>query len=152
MNLFSRSYVKYGLVMAGVTIICLLLMEITGQNESFDKSPIATFFIFIAPLIVWFFGIRAKKKKLKNKLTFKKGLAEGFRISLAYAIISPFIFLIYYLVINPDILTYVGQTYGLQTTSKVLIVLVDMIAQFIGAIVFGTIYAAIISFALKSKK
>lgn len=152
MNLLKQNHIKYGLLMAGITLVCLLLMEATGNNESFDKSPFATFFIFIAPLIVWFLGIREKKKSQKNKITFKQGLSTGFKMAATYALISPFIFLLYYLLFNPSIVTHVGEAYGLQNASTPVIIAVDMATQVISATVFGTIYAAIIAFVLKTKK
>lgn len=152
MDLLQKTHVKYGLLMSAITAVCLILMEITGNNESFDKSPYATFFIFIAPLIVWYLGIREKKKSQKNKITFKQGLSAGFKISLVYAAVSPFIFLLYYLLFNPSIVAHVGESYGLQNVSVPMIIAVDMVAQVIGAVVFGTMYAAIVAFALKTRK
>lgn len=152
MELLKQNYVKYGLIMCAVLLVCLCLMEITGQNQSFDnKSPFQFIFMFIAPFVVWWLGIAAKKKLLKNKMTFKQGLSEGFKISLAYGIVSPFIFLFYYVFINPDIVAYVKVAYNLSEAQDAVVIGVDMLAQLIAAIVFGTLYAAIISLFLKSK-
>lgn len=152
MNLLKQNYVKYGLVMCVVLLACLMIMEITRQNESFDgKYPIQFFFMMIAPAIVWFWGIYAKKKMNKNKLTFKQGLNEGFRISLVYAIISPFIFLAYYTFVNPQIVNSVKEMYKMSGEPNSTVIAVDMTVQFISAIIFGTIYGAIISLFLKFK-
>lgn len=152
MDILKQSYVKYGLIMTGLLIGCLALMEITGQNESFEnKSPIFFVYQFLAPAVVWYFAIKAKKKELKGKLTFKQGITQGFKISLVFAVISPFIFALYYTLINPAILTYVKSAYGLNQVSDVMIIIIEMFAQFVGAIIFGTVYAAIISFFLKTK-
>lgn len=138
--------------MGGVTIVCLLLMEITGQNTSFtDKSPIFLIYQFIIPAVVWYLGINAKKKMLKNKLTFKQGLCEGFMISLVYALVSPFIFLFYYTMVNPAILVYVRTAYNLTGTTDTMVIAIDMAVQFVSSLVFGTIYGAVISFFLKTK-
>src|SRR5687768_6272599 len=105
MNLLKQNPVKYGLIMSGITALCLLLMEVSGQNKTFDgKSIFQMIFMFIAPFIVWYFGIKAKKKLLKNKITFKEALLEGTKISFVYGATSPFIFLVYYLFVNPEIL------------------------------------------------
>lgn len=143
---------KYGSIMSAITATCLLLMEVTGQNQSFDsKSPIFAFGMFIAPAIVWYFGLKEKKEQQKGKLTFKEGVTEGFKISLAFGLISPFVFTAYYLFINPPILEYVREAYQLGTASNAVVIGVDMTVQLLSAIVFGTIYAAIISFFMKSK-
>jgi hypothetical protein len=152
MKLLQHSHVKYGLLMSLITSVCLMLIEVTGQNDTFEKKSIfEIFFTFIAPAIVWFFGIRARKIWQGNKLTFKQGLAEGFKISLVYGIISPFIFLKYYLLINPGILEYIRGAYGLVGASDAMVISVDMVVQFFAAIIFGSIYAAIISLVLRSK-
>lgn len=151
MEILKRNYVRYGIIMSAFVVICLFAMEVTGQNESFDKSVLTPLFTFIAPAIVWFFGIWAKKKMLKNKMTFKQGFVEGFKISLVFGLISPFIFMFYYLLVNPDILTYVAESYSLGNADTGIVIITDMVIQFVSAVGFGSVYAAIISFFLKSK-
>lgn len=147
------NHVKYGLIMSGVIAFCLAVMELTGQNSSFDnKSPFQFILMFVSPAVIWYFGILAKKKMLKNKITFKKAFWEGVKISLVYGIVSPFIFLFYYLVINRGILEYVRQAYNLNGQSDAIVIAADMAAQFIAAVVFGSMYAAIVAFLLRSKK
>ena len=151
--IFKQSYFKFGLLMTASLIICLGLMEITGQNESFEnKSPIFLIYQFILPAVIWYLGIKTKKDGQKGKLTFKEGVREGFKISVVFALTSPFIFAAYYLFVNPPILKYVKAAYGLTGSSDHLVIIVDMAAQVFSAIIFGTIYGAIISFFLKSKK
>lgn len=152
MKFLNRNHLKYALIMCAITVACLALMELTGQNESFDKSPFPVIFTFIAPAVVWYFGIKERKQQLKGKLPFKQGVIEGFNISLGYAIISPFIFLFYYLFVNPPIIEYVRTSYGLTGASDTAVFAADMAVQFVAAIIGGTVYAAIISFFLKSKK
>jgi hypothetical protein len=153
MNFLTRNYVVYGLILAGITITCLLLMEVSGNNETFDmKSSLQMFYMIIAPFIVWCLGIRAKRKQLKNTLTYRQGFVEGVKISLVYAIVSPFIFLFYYLIINPPIVEYVRTAYGLTGSSDAVVISVDMIAQFVTALIFGSIYSACIALFFKTKK
>jgi hypothetical protein len=149
MKLLQENHVKYGLIMCGLIALCLLYMYLSGSGFD-NKSPLFIFVSFIAPAFVWYFGIREKKKLLKNKITFKQGLKEGFKISLVFGIVSPFIFLAYYFV-NPVALDYVRSTYGLTQSPTIVAILIDMAAQFISAVIFGTIYGAIISFFLKTK-
>ena len=142
---------KYGLIMSAITAFCLIMMQITGQNDSFDnKSPFQFFFMFVAPAIVWYFGIKAKKKANKGKLTFKQGLVEGFKISLVYGLVSPFVFLAFYL-INPAIIDYIRKSYNMMTQSTLVVITVDMVAQFVASVVFGVIYASVISLLIRTK-
>lgn len=151
MNLLSTNYTKYALIMCAVLIICLASIELTGNNQNFDKSPLVAIWTFIAPFIIWFLGIRAKKKAQKGKLTFKQGFFEGLKISVVFGIISPFIFLGYYVIINPEILEYVKGAYGLSNQPNEIVILVDLGAQFISSIIGGGLYSALIAFILKSK-
>lgn len=135
-----------------VVIACLLYMELSGQNQSFDqKSPLIVFLMFVAPFIIWFLGLRSYKKLLGGKMTWKQGIIEGFKISLVFGIVSPVIFLFYYLVINPEIVEWVRMTYQMQGYSNAVVIGSDLLGQFLSAVIFGTIYATIISFFLKSK-
>lgn len=152
MQLLKKSYVKHGLVMCGLIALCLVLMEVTGENMSFEKSPFQVIFTMIAPFVVWYYGIRARKVAQHGSLTFKEGVAEGFKISVVFAIVSPFIFALYYIAVNPAIVNSVRQAYGLTDAPFTKVVMIDMFVQFISAIIFGTIYAAILSTVMKSKK
>lgn len=135
--------------MAGVTIICLTLMFLT--NASFDtKSPLQITITFIAPFIVWYLGLKERKKELKNKMSFKQGLLASFKISLVYGVISPFLFMIYYFV-NPSVLLFIREVYKLAEATDAVVIISDMFAQFFSAIIGGTLYGAIISFFLKTK-
>lgn len=152
MKFFQQNYVRYALIMCLVIMICLIFMELSGQNKSFDKSPVFNAALFFAPVIVWYLGISHKKKMLKGIMTFQQGLSEGFKISLVYALISPFIFLFYYLAINPGILDFVRTTYGMTGASDAAVITTDSFVTFSTAIVMGTLLSAIVSFFLKSKK
>lgn len=150
MKFLKQNFVKYGLFMTGVIVLCLLFMEITGQNQSFDKSSLELAML-AAPVIVWYLGIRAKKRLLKNKMTFKQGFIEGFKISLVYGLVSPFVFLFYYVAINPEIVAYVRKAYGLTNAPDSTVIHVDMLVTFATAIVMGAILSAVVSYFLKSK-
>jgi hypothetical protein len=151
MKLLSQNHVKYALIMSGIIALCLVFMEVTGQNDSFDKSPLVAAAMFFAPVVIWYLGINAKKKLLKGNMTFKQGLLEGFKISLVYGIVSPFLFLVYYLLVNPGILEYVRKVYALTGASDTNVIVVDMAIQFFSAIIMGTLLGAVASFFLKSK-
>jgi hypothetical protein len=148
--MFTANQIKHGLIMSAVVIICLFLMEIT--NSTFEsKSPLMMFSTMIAPIFVWFSGLYAKKRSQKNKLSFKEGVLESFKISLIFGIISPFIFLFYYLFFNMEAVEYVKAMYNLNTSIP-LVIAFDMVFQFIAAVLFGTVYGTIITFFLKSTK
>jgi hypothetical protein len=149
-KLLKENHIKYALIMCAVIVACLIIMSASGTGFD-NKSPVLALGTFIAPFIIWYLGLKARKQQLKGKLTYKEGIAESFRISLAYGVISPFIFMIYYF-INPAALTYVKTAYGMPTATDALIILMDMAIQFIASLIGGTVYGAILSLFLKSKK
>jgi len=151
MNFLRQDYVRYGLIMTGVVVVCLAVMEFTGNNKSFEHSPIFFFSMFIAPLIIWYLGIAARKKLQKGKLTFKQGLSEGFKISLVYAITTCLIFLVYYLYINPPIVNYVREMYRMTGAPNSTVIATDLTIFFVFTLIFGAVYSSILSFFLKSK-
>lgn len=152
MDVFKQNHIRYGLIMCVIVMVCLILMELSGQNQSFEKSPFISFATMIAPLFVWYFGIRSKKKMQKGKLTYKEGVLEGFKISLVFAVLSPFIFLFYYLAINPGIVASVKEIYHMKDAADSLVITIDLLVQFVSAIIFGTLYGAVLSLFLRSKK
>jgi hypothetical protein len=152
MELLKQNHIKYGLILCATIIVCLFFMHISGAGTDFEKKSPFDLLIMLLPFVVWFLGIKAYKKELHNKMTFKQGLTEGFKISLVFGIISPFIFMFYYLLFNMEILTFVRDAYGLTGASDSIVIAFDMFVQFVASIVLGTVYSALISFFLKTKK
>lgn len=152
-ELLEKTHVKYGLIMSALTAAFILSMHLTGQYTNLkERSPIEFVFIALTPVLVWYFGIRAHKKKLLGKLSWKEGVKEGFLIALVYALTSPFVYLIYYLLINPEIVAFMRQEYGMQTSSLEMVILMDVLVQFVAALVMGTLYGAVIAVFLRTKK
>lgn len=127
-------------------------MHLTGQYTSFDKGGPLDLIFLVSPFVIWFLGLQSFKKLKKNKVSFKQLVAEGVRISVVFGLISPFIFMTYYLLFNMAILDYVSKSYGLEGSSTTLVITIDMVVQFIGAILMGTIYSAVLAIFMRSRK
>ncbi len=152
MEILKRSYVRYGLLMSGAIASCLLLMYVSGDYSKMQGTSIEGSIVSLAlPLIVYTLGIHARKRAQKGKLTFKDGVKEGFKISVVAAITSPFVFLLFYVFFNPNLVDYAREIYRMQGQSDGMVVAVDMIVQFIGSIVIGLVYSAVISLFLKNR-
>lgn len=153
MRLVKNPAVIFGLIMTALTAGCLVVMEITGENQSFDsKSFIHLLYQIGTPLLVWYLGIRARRTRQKGKLTYQEGFQEGLKISLTYAVTSPWVFLIYYLFINPDIVSYVRGVYHLTYASNTTVIAVDLLFQVILAFIFGVLYSSLLPIFLRNKK
>lgn len=152
MKILRLNYVKYGLIMSCVLLICLVLMHVTGQYDSFEKGAPLDILFVIAPFILWFLGLRSYKKMLNDRMTFKQGLFEGIRISVVFAVFSSVIFATYYLFVNQAIIEYLRKSYGMEEASNTAVIITDLSVQFIGSITMGTIFTSILSFFMKTKK
>lgn len=154
MKLLKQNYIKYGLLMSGLTALFLLFRHFTGGYSNIDeigKSPLELLFIVFVPIAVWTLGIQAKKKEQKGKITYKQALVEGIKIALVYGITSPFVYVAYYIFLNPGMADYMRREYGMPNASFEMVILFDSVVQFIAALLGGTIYTAVLSFFLKSK-
>lgn len=139
--------------MTVLTAGCLLIMEITGRNQTFEsKSFLQLLYVLGTPILVWFLGIKARKTRQKNKLTYAQGFQEGMKISLTYSLTSPIVFLTYYMLVNPHIVGYVRTVYGLTNASNTTVIGVDLAAQLAISLLFGTMYSTIIPLFLQTKK
>lgn len=150
MTYLTQNHLKYGLATTAITAACLLIMYL--QHQSFEeKSPIEMTVMALMPLALLYLGIKAYKKIRKNKLSFKDGLVEGFKISLVHALVSPFVFLFFYLYVNPSLLDYAKMAYGMQSQTNEMVIAVDMVAQVVASIIFGLIYSAIATLFLRTR-
>lgn len=148
----QQNHIKYGLLISGFIAVCLLLMYFSNDYSKMQNpSSIGGVISVIAPLVIYFLGIKAKRKELGGKLSLKQGVNESFKISLVAGLTSPFVFLIFYLFFNPGLIEYARNAYGMTGASDTVVVTVDLLVQLIGSVVFGTIFGSIISFFLKNK-
>jgi cyanate permease len=151
MKLLQKNHFKYGLIMSGVLIICLLVLHLLGQQTNFDEGILLDTIFALAPFVIWFFSLKAYKKELNNNMSFKQGVIHGVKISVVFGVVSSVIFMSYYLLFNPGILNYIATSYGMKNSPTGLVISVDMTVQLLGSIIMGTLYTAILSFFLKSK-
>jgi arginine exporter protein ArgO len=153
MKLLKTPAVVFGLIMTALTAGCLIIMEVTGKNQTLDsKSFLQTMYQIGTPLLVWYFGIRARRSRQKGKLTYKQGFQEGMKITLTYVLTSPFVFLLYYTVINPEFVNYARTVYHLPSSPAAVVIATDLGMAAVIALLFGTLYSAIFPLFLKKKK
>lgn len=123
-------------------------MQLTGENKGFTDGNAVFLFTIAIPAIIWFFGIKAKKGELKNRMTFKQGFIEGWKITLIFALVSPFIFLVYYTLVNPQIVNWVRHG---STDPTAIVIARDMLLQFVISIIIGVLTSLPIALLLKSR-
>ncbi len=149
MKIFKINYVYWAMVLNVITVLALALMELSGNNQGYNpQSALFIAYQFIIPVIVWFLCIRARKKQLKNKLTFKQGMREGILLGLVFGLTSPFIFLVYYTMVNPGIVEWLRHGSSDPTW---WVIGKDMLLSLIVCFVTGLLLSPPISFLLMNK-
>ena len=137
---------KYGLLITAVVVAWILIVRM-GMGVSADAKAniIAPVLFNVAAILAIFFGIRARKNELGGELSFKAGLKTGVGISLVYALSSCLFFVIEYLVAGPKLLL---SEAGPQAGPLWQVAAVAYAGLFLGSLIFGLIYSALISFFL----
>jgi hypothetical protein len=150
---FKQNHVKFGLLGTLILIGFLLLLHLSGTESLVQYAEgWQKILLFLSPILLWYFGIRAKKKEMHGKLSFKHAVQEGYKIAWVFGVISPFAFLLYYLIFNFGVVIGTQNPDQMTTSTTHLVILIYMLIQFITCVIFGTLYGVIASAILAAKK
>lgn len=152
--------IKWGLIFIISGLIWVLFEKLMGwHDENIDQQAIySNLFGFIAVLI-YFLGLRDKKKNFYNGvMDWKQGFVAGVIITIVIAILSPLSQYIASTYISPDyfsnMITYASENtplskeqaqafYNLKST---------MIQVVFSALAMGVVTSALVAWLIKSKK
>lgn len=142
--------VKYGVVITlGVAIWVLadhLLFHLSrpGSRLGF-LTPV---FFNLLQFLVLYFGIKARKLAMADRLSVREGIGSGMAISAVYALSTIIFFMALYRILGPKLLENEPSAMdGNQPASYILIVASASLG--ITALFGGLIYSAVISYALQ---
>lgn len=100
--------IKFGIILGGALMFISLLFYALGMDKNETVSKIAGIFNIILPAIITFLGIKALRDENQNGfITFGQGFSCGMVISIVGAAISGIYSYLYFVVINPGMVTYV---------------------------------------------
>ena len=100
--------IKFGIILGGALMFISLLLYALGMDKNETVSKIAGIFNIILPAIITFLGIKALRDENQNGfITFGQGFSCGMVISIVGAAISGIYSYLYFVVINPGMVTYV---------------------------------------------
>jgi hypothetical protein len=137
---------KYGLLITAVVVAWIVIVRLLmGVGAESKANMIAPVLFNVAAILAIFSGIRARKNQLGGALSFKTGLKTGVGISLVYAVSACLFFVIEFLVAGPKLLL---SEPGAQGRPVWQIAALAYTGLFLGALIFGLIYSALISFFL----
>lgn len=147
-----KNYMKFGLILCILPILSLSLMEITGNNQTFENPSWYQAVLQLGiPIIIIIWGLVTKKKERAGMISWKECVREGFKMSLVFGVISSFIFFAYYTYINPGIVSSITETYLLHNTAVTQVIAIDMMAQVLFALILGFVVSSIVGVFLQSK-
>ncbi len=150
MKFFAQNHLKYGLAGTGVLFLALLFLHLGGYETALENITFIQIIIFVLyPLLLWYFGIKAKKEERDGNLPLIDGVYEGFKIALVLGLSSPLAFLLYFLIFN------LGTILSRNTQGTDFpgfgIIAANMVIQGLLIIILGTIYGAVVALFLRSK-
>ena len=100
--------IKYGIILGGILMAISLLLYALGMDKDETVSKIAGVFNILIPIIITFLGIKALRDENQNGfITFGQGFSCGMVISIVGAVISGIYSYLYFVVINPGMVTYI---------------------------------------------
>jgi hypothetical protein len=141
---------KYGLPITLVVVVWIVVVHYLLKLDPESKVNLLAPLLFnLAELFLIFSGIRAYKRELSDRFTFKEGVRMGTAISLVYAISVCLFFMIHLAVAGPGMLmSDMGATGGSVWPAA----LKAFAGLFFGSAAFGVIYSALAAFVLARQR
>jgi hypothetical protein len=140
---------KYGLLITlGVALWIIVAHTLVPNPNSAVHTLGAGVFFNLLEVVGIYFGIKAKGKEVGGALTFKDGLKTGVSIAFVYGI-SVSLFFVGVIAFLGTKLMHVDPSMTTQPMSR--IVVGAFAGLFIGAVLFGLFYSAVISFLLAKR-
>jgi hypothetical protein len=143
-----KSAIKYGGIIAAGAAIWVLADHFV-LHISRPGSIVTPLLFNLLQLTVIFAGIRVLRRQNDGCLTTDQGIWHGLAISLAYAVFSLIFFLAFYLIVGARALENEPAGSGDDHPPK-YVLLGAFAGLFLGAMISGLIYSAVISYALRA--
>src|SRR5437660_1650317 len=130
---------KYGLAVTVIIATWVALKHFVLHLES-QPAQLADIAVFnLTAIVGLMMGIKSKRTKNGNSLTFGDGLKTGISIAVTYAILTSLYFVLLLTLVGPKLMQQEGET----SLPKAFL------GVSIGFALFGTIFSALISLALR---
>jgi len=141
--------IKYGLIIALVAAAWVIVAHSLVTNlQSIIHTLGTPVFFNVALFIGIFLGISAFRRQSDDEATFKQSLKTGVWISLVYSIAIALFFAVVLLVLGTR---WMGVEAGAQQLPMRLVALQAFLGLFLGSMLFGLGYSALIAFFLSKR-
>lgn len=141
---------KYGLLITAVLMLWVVIVRFIVGIGPESKLNLAGPILFnLAAIAAIFLGMQERKRQLGGEMGFKEGIKTGVSISFVYAVSACLFFLIQQLVFGPELLL---SEAGPNPGPLWQVAAFAYAGLFLGSLLFGLIYATIISFFLARRQ
>jgi hypothetical protein len=141
---------KFGLLITLGVIAWVVIAHLLVPNP---RSPVHTFgagvFFNLLHLAGIFFAIRTKQNENHGELGFKEGMKTGISTAFVYAVFSCLFFLVAIFTVGAKLMASEPSAANLPVWQVALGAFAGL---FVGTLVFGLIYSAVISFFLAKRQ
>jgi hypothetical protein len=164
-----KTEIRYGIIFALIVVVYVMIEHFLGFNTTrHDIGQYTRLAGVLVPILGIFFGIRAKRQELNGRMIFGQGVKTGFLIAVIQTTITTLWFWFYGTVVNPQfmdtmleferakmaaagtdantIATGIARMKSLYSTPTL------QIFQEVLGIVYGTVFALIFSFFLRTRR
>jgi cytochrome bd-type quinol oxidase subunit 2 len=142
--------IKYGLLITlGVAAWVLIAHWLIPNPESLAHTRVGPIFFNVLQFAMIYLGLKAKEREYGDKQDFKKGLKTGVAISFVYGLTASLFFAV--------VVAFVGSGWLASDADTVnqpewIRLAKPFAGLFLGALMVGLLYSAVLSFFLAKRK
>lgn len=142
--------IRYGLLTAlGLIIWVLLARTLIANPQSLVHTLLGPIFFNVLHFVMLFLGIKALERERGERLSFKEAFTTGISIAFVFALTAALFFLCVVLVIGDK---WLASEPGAASTPTPLLLIQAFAGLFLGTVIFGVIYSAVISFFVAKRR
>ena len=142
--------IKYGLLTAlGLIIWVLAAHTLVANAQSPVHALLGPVFFNVLHFVMIFLGIKALERERGQKLSFKEALKTGVSIAFVFALTASLFFVC--------VIYFVGDTWlaietGATTTPRRLLWIQAFAGFFLGTLIFGLLYSAVVAYFVAKRR
>ena len=142
--------IKYGLLTAlGLIIWVLAAHALVANPQSPVHELFGPVFFNVLHFVMIFLGIKALERERGEKLSFKEALKTGVSIAFVFALTASLFFV--------GVIYFVGDRWlaiepGATTTPPRLVWIQAFAGFFLGTLIFGLLYSAVVAFFVAKRR
>ena len=141
---------KYGIMITIAAMAWVIIVHWLVPNPASSIHSVGSGVFFnLMEIVGIYLGIKAKGREFGDAPTFKQGIKTGVSIAFVYALTACLFFAIVLLVIGPRMM---AAEPGAQLKPTWQIAAGAFAGLFIGGVLFGLFYSAVISFLLAKRQ